>query len=358
MEKENKILIVEADSIVDGRGSHQKSNAILDKVKEQGIPIMEYIIDPLKAGWDTPIKENHFRSGCAPILALDKAVSVLKENPDVCVLVKGEDFLKSRYSSSERRRLMRIYEGMEIYEAYDYLAVEYTKRIGFSVGEFKVIAEALFENYKRTYLKKKRPDDFPLPTQEWYYFISGMFRGVDCANPVIDFSGQLVLVSSLLMQELPIQDFRCISVKAVAKEVLDFDGPAYVPELAEYCHLRRVFDRALDEAGINFRRMFLDGEILLELYTCFPVVPLAFLLETGLASNFSEVMNIIERIPLTVTGGMNLGRAPWNNPVLNSIIHIYEKLEENKIGACHGNGGLGYAQGFCLFEKECGIPVD
>ncbi len=354
MKEENRILIVAADSIVDGRGDHQRSNILLSEVKARGIPITEYIIDPLKVGWGSPTKENHFRSGCAPVLALDEAVSVLKQNPDVCVVVKGQDFLRSQYSSAERRRLMRVYQGMEIYEAYDYLAKEYTKKVGFSASEFKLIAEALFENYKRTFLEKKGRDGFPLPARRWYDFVTELFRGVDCANPVIDFSGKLVLVSSSLVKELPEQYRRGISVKAVATEVLDFDGPDYVLELAEYGHLKRVFERTLDETGINFRRMFLDRKLLVELYTCFPVVPLAFLLETGLASNFAEVMDIIENIPLTVTGGMNLGRAPWNNPVLNSVIQICEKLEEDQIGACHGNGGLGYAQGFCLLEKERG----
>ncbi len=64
----------------------------------------------------------------------------------------------------------------------------------------------------------------------------------------------------------------------------------------------------------------------MEAYTCYPVVPLAFLLASGIASSPKEIPVLLQRLEITVTGGMNLARAPWNNPALNAMVTMYKRL--------------------------------
>lgn len=58
---------------------------------------------------------------------------------------------------------------------------------------------------------------------------------------------------------------------------------------------------------------------------------------------------------ITITGGMNLARAPWNNPALNGLITMVQRMQMNgeNIGLIHANGGLGYRQGVAILR----IPV-
>lgn len=100
--------------------------------------------------------------------------------------------------------------------------------------------------------------------------------------------------------------------------------------------------------------MFLAGEALLEAYTCYPVVPLAFLLASRIAPSPDAIPELLQHFEITVTGGMNLARAAWNNPCLNALIAMYERLTEGtlSVGAVHGNGGLGYKQGFALLVRH------
>jgi hypothetical protein len=50
---------------------------------------------------------------------------------------------------------------------------------------------------------------------------------------------------------------------------------------------------------------------------------------------------------------MNLAKAAWNNPALNSLILMHHRLcdSSQKIGLIHGNGGLGYRQGVAIIER-------
>ena len=98
---------------------------------------------------------------------------------------------------------------------------------------------------------------------------------------------------------------------------------------------------------------FKKGNLLLEIYTCYPPVPIAFLLSTGMITNVRDLPIFLERYEMTVTGGMNLARAPWNNLALNGLIDMYEKLKESSTtyGLVRGNGGIGEIQGIALLEK-------
>ena len=66
-----------------------------------------------------------------------------------------------------------------------------------------------------------------------------------------------------------------------------------------------------------------------------------------------EISEFLNEHTITVTGGMNLARAPWNNPALNGLITMYHRLcsGTETYGMVHGNGGLGYRQGVALVAK-------
>jgi len=55
---------------------------------------------------------------------------------------------------------------------------------------------------------------------------------------------------------------------------------------------------------------------------------------------------------ITITGGMKLAKAAWNNPALNALVLMYQRLcdGQEKLALIHGNGGLGYRQGITIVE--------
>ena len=65
-------------------------------------------------------------------------------------------------------------------------------------------------------------------------------------------------------------------------------------------------------------------------------------------------MPVIEGHPITVTGGMNLAGAPWNNPALHALIVMHERLLEGpeECGLVHGNGGVGGYQGVAILACD------
>ncbi len=50
---------------------------------------------------------------------------------------------------------------------------------------------------------------------------------------------------------------------------------------------------------------------------------------------------------------MNLAKGAWNNPALNALVVMYQRLLEGEeaIGLVHGNGGLGYRQGVAIVGR-------
>jgi hypothetical protein len=94
--------------------------------------------------------------------------------------------------------------------------------------------------------------------------------------------------------------------------------------------------------------------MLLEVYTCFPLIPLAFLFSSGLSADIASALSLLATQDVTVTGGMNLCRGPWNNPALHGLIAMTHALRERTepLGVVHGNGGLGYRQGVAILRRS------
>jgi len=48
---------------------------------------------------------------------------------------------------------------------------------------------------------KKRYPAAPRPDEKWTNFITDLFRGVDCANPSVDFEGCLIIGSAKVINK-------------------------------------------------------------------------------------------------------------------------------------------------------------
>ncbi len=346
----SKTLIVAAGKTADGEGCLQRVTELEQKLSQIGLPPHELVIEPLSTGWHTPLQADHFRSGCAPIEALARAKQLI-ETGTAAVLIRGEDNLKSGYSREQRHQMMAIYgEAYPITQAYDDLAQEFARREGVDAETFRDYCQRLYSNYELSYrnvMQQPAKQD-----QRWFQPLTSLFRGVDCANPLVDFHGRMLLCSVETAQFLGIPDAQTVEVTGVGLGFLEQDGPEQLQQIADYAHLAEAWQQAEQQAGGGFRRKFHNGDALLESYTCYPVVPMALLLKSGLIEQLDQLPDFTRQYAVTVTGGMNLAKGPWNNPALNGLISMYQALLSSgaQLGAVHGNGGLGYRQGVAMLE--------
>lgn len=352
----SQVLIIAATKVIDEQGSLDSCLDLESRINQLGYTVRRLTIDPLSSDWHGPLAEDHFRCGCAPIEALARAKNLIEKKAAVAVVISGEDALKSGYQAAERRHLMAVYgEDLSVLEAYSQLATVFSAKQGCSEERFRQLAEALFSNYLSTYqhLAEQGSTIHALPSEKWYQPITSLFRGVDCANPLIDFRGRLLICSRQLLDELEIPLASCVSVDGVGLDFLPEDGPAVIDEIVTYKHLAAAYRQANEDAGVDFAARYLAGEALLEVYTCYPVVPMAFLLASKLVPSLEAIPAFLQKHEITVTGGMNLARAPWNNPALNGLISMVDRLRQTdvQLGVVHGNGGLGYHQGVAILSR-------
>ncbi|MGK0289139.1 MAG: hypothetical protein ACI86H_000569 [bacterium] len=346
------VFIISAEKQIDGQGNFDETHHHLASLQSSGIEIPEFVISPLRDGWDTPLAENHFRSGCAPIMALEAGYQAIQEGTHQAILISGEDLLKTGYSREERHDFMNIYgdDAPSIPEGYNILAKIFCKKQGISEQDFIQYSENLFENYQSTYLVN---GGSKLPSEAWFQKVTPLFRGVDCANPVVDFSGKILLGNSSILKKCGISEESSVQVAGVKSVELANDGEESLDEIANYQHLKTAFDESRNAANVDLSEALAQDNAVLEAYTCYPIVPIAFLFSSGLIKNVDEIPAFLEKYSITTTGGMNLGKAPWNNPALNGLIQVYEKMRSSKKqwGVVHGNGGLGYRQGIAFLQQ-------
>ena len=321
---------------------------ILKQAQALKLNCKTFTITPLKAGWNSQLAPDHYRSGNGPLEAIDAAIQQLTKKEIDIAIIQGEDFLKSAYTPELRHSLMEIYPTISLPQAYTKLAQKWCNINNIELHEFITIAALLFDNYHTTYSARTK---LPQPEQKWFNFITPLFRGVDCANPVVDFSGRIVLTSLAIAQQLKCPQL--IAIEGIATGIINGTGIEAINEIAQYSHLKQVISAASTMAAVDFVELFKNKQAYLEVYSCFPIVPLAFLFASGIATNTPEMKVVIQNYPLTITGGMNLAKAAWNQPVLRAIIAMYHKLLQEpsiKFAGIHGNGGLGERQGFLILQ--------
>jgi hypothetical protein len=341
-------VVLAAGRIIDGKGSLDAVDTCVEKIRALSMNVRELIIEPLSAGWHTPVPAGHFRSGCSPVTALAWAKELIESSLSGAVLIHGKDNLKTDYTKEQRRDLMNIYpDDFSLPEGYTRLAFEFMKVFGINENDFRELAGMLFENYLGTFRKNGNEIS---ETPKWGEPLTSLFRMCDCANPNIDFEGKILLggrkCAELLSQENPVY------LTGTGLGSTEGDGRDYIHEIAEFRHLKNAYIHACSQAQVDFKKLFLEKQAYLEVYTCYPVIPMAFLFTSGIAESVNGLKKILTTHEVTVTGGMNLARAPWDNPALNAFITAFEKIRSGpvKTACIHGNGGLGYRQGVAIIQ--------
>ncbi|WP_372737617.1 hypothetical protein [Neptunomonas sp.] len=328
----------------------------LDAIQQRKITPTILTIDPLSTDWHSDQQPNHFRSGCAPIMALKQAQLLIEQGHEA-VIISGDDPVKSGYGREERHQLMSVYaDDYSIAQLYNDLANAFIKDNQSNEQQFLALADALFTNHIRSHkiAEQEGRAHFPAPESKWFSHVTPLFRGVDCANPLVDFSGRLLLCSEALAQKINCHEDSIVNVAGIGLGLLDIDEVKQLSLIARYEHLTQAYQTACKQANLDLTPLITDDKVLMEIYTCYPVVPLAFLISSGVVTSLDEVPGFLDKHLLTITGGMNLARAPWNNPALNGLIEMYHLLisGSHQYGLVHGNGGIGYRQGIAILEAN------
>jgi len=186
-------FIIGAAKQRDEIGSLDEVLRLESQLLQSGITPKILLIEPLLVDWHSPEKEYHFRSGCAPIEALAAAKKLI-ENGEAAVVISGEDHIKIVYSREERLSKMVVYDqSYPLTQAYTYLAHTFSENHNITEQQFKEFSSALFENYKMSFRNALSDTLTPelLPDFRWHKPITDLFRGGDCANPMVDFLTEL-----------------------------------------------------------------------------------------------------------------------------------------------------------------------
>lgn len=340
-----KTFLIAADRIQDGQGSHEETERVLKLAGKKDLRIARLEIVNLARRWEDKLGRDEFKSGASAMAAIDRARKILKGKKADLVVIHGEDLLRTGYDRHEREKFMHLYDdGLTPLEGYDRLVPLFLKQHKISEGLYFSIRDSLFRNYTRTWKG-------PLPDERWFRPLTKYFRGVDCANPNVDYSGRIILANEKTTELLKIPLKKRLLILGNAFTKLSVDGLSSLPRVAPYLHLKRTAEKALKEARLDFRKEFRRKNALLDAYTCYPVVPMGLILRLGLVKKPEELPDFLEQNEITVTGGLNLGKAAWNLTSLNALIVMREKLLSKRrvrYGLVHGNGSLGNQQGITI----------
>ncbi len=251
--------IIGAARQINESGDVSQFDEIISTLINLGEKPLGLTIDPLRVPWNDPIEENHFRSGCAPIQALARSREIIQNDIAGAVVIEGNDLLKTGYKREERHRLMNIYgDDYTLPEAYNDVAKAFISKNAITEVEFKRLASLLFENYQKTF---RRVNPAPSLNEKWFEPITSLFRGVDCANPLIDFSGRLLICDKTLAGQVSITDNRMVRIAGVGLGYTG-DGRENVTSIAVYDHLKEAYRIACEQADTDFVAEYLAGKAL------------------------------------------------------------------------------------------------
>lgn len=305
-------------------------------------------------------KINTYKTGAGPIQAITDAGELIKNDLYDAIFIFGHDPLRSdtrNYGRDTIKKAMEIFEDFSLVKCYDLLARQLCRETDISIDEFRELADGLFNNYSRTFQNKSGTLLDSSRGKILRNLGTDLFCLTDCANPNIDFAGGLIVANNRTAEQLNIPKDRQVKVSGSAYSIVK-GSPNAIDSITGkgndlFPHLKEAFLRAQAESQIDIIREFKNKNLLLEAYTCYPPIPVALLLATGFVRNSNEINDFLKHHEITVTGGMNLARAPWNNPALNGLIEVTELLVTGNLqyGMVHGNGGIGEAQGITVLER-------
>jgi hypothetical protein len=305
-------------------------------------------------------KLNTYKTGAGPIQAITDACELIKNDLYDAIFIFGHDPLLSdtrNYGKDAIKKAMDIFENFTLIQCYDRLARQLCRQINISEDKFRELADSFFNNYCRTFQNRSgNVGDFPRG-KVLRDMGTDLFCLTDCANPNIDFAGGLIVANNRTAEQLNVPEHKRVNVAGSGYAVVKGSPEAINHITGEgndlFGHLKDAFLRAQAGSQINVIREFENKNLLLEAYTCYPPIPIALLLVTGLVGNINEIDEFLRCHEITVTGGMNIARAPWNNPALNALIEMTQLLVQDncQYGLVHGNGGIGEAQGITILER-------
>lgn len=339
--------------MIDGTGDHSGTDSICLLAKNQKLRILELKVATAQDRWSGKLPPRTFKSACSVMKALQVGIRALEKKSTDLLVISGKDFLRTGYTRAMRNKLMKIYSHKYTpMDGYTLLAKRFLVDYKISHQKFLELRDALFSNFLRTW-KKINPDKNP-PEARWFQPLNRYFRGVDCANPYMDFSGKIIIASQSIANQLGISPHDRLEIVANTLAETGKDGFGGLSKILPYTHLRRAFLQAEKISGLDFKKEFFNQNALLEVYTCYPIVPIAFLLKTGFVDSIDTIPRFLDQHEITLSGGLNLARAPWNNTTLNHTIAMAERLQRTETaqyGLIHGNSSLGYQQGLLLLKK-------
>lgn len=308
-------------------------------------------------------KMNTYKSGASPVQALFDAKELIDNDLYDAVLIFGYDPLlsdKLRFGKDVIKQAMDIFNGRSILECYNLISHKLCKEVGISKASFFQLTDSLYKNYLKTYAVNSRAEnscaEVPYDRGRLLDDLNGdLFRISDCANPNIDFAGGVILVNDKtadllnVNKEVKVSGVKYNMVQGIPENINRMVGD----KNNLFAHLKSAFKEAQNQAQISVLQELKNGNLCLELYTCYPPIPLSFLLTTKMVESVIEIPEFLRKYPITITGGMNFARAPWNNPALNGLIEIVKtmRVEDKKYGVIHGNGGIGEIQGVAILER-------
>ena len=301
---------------------------------------------------------NTYKSGNSPMQAMHDAKIILENDlVDLCFIFGYEPLasLKNDLGKEKLAQAMDIYQGTSLPQAYNSLAHRLLEILEINKNDFYDISDALYKNYKETFeaktgQKQKAPDR----PKKYEAIGADLFSLTDMSNPYVDYTGGIILANQKAVKKLELEPK--LSLAAASYKVVA-DGPSYVYTIAGqeaiYPHLREVFKDIEEQAGICPAKEHQNSNLLLEAYTCYPPSPMGFLMAGDFVKEPGDFVNFLQSHPITVSGGMNFARGPWNNPALHGLVEMVRALSKSpaSYGLVHGNGGLGGYQGLSLLKK-------
>lgn len=301
---------------------------------------------------DSIEKINTYRSGAGPIQALTDAKQLIYYGLVDAVFIFGFDPLltnKRKFGNDVIKASMNIFEEKSIMQCYNELAHLQRKQFDLTIEEAMNIYDQLFANYCETYFDQGTIIERGRVLDDLH---ADLFKLTDCANPNIDFAGGVIVANEKAKNILQIRDEDNVKVTGVYYSMIE-GNPEKIESIARFTHLKKALLESEKQANIHIAEQFKRKNLLLEVYTCYPPIPIAFLFESGIVKDMEELLQIFANYEITVTGGMNLARAPWNNPALNGLVEMYDQLKKSDAtyGVVHGNGGIGEVQGVAILER-------
>ncbi|MFN7253417.1 MAG: hypothetical protein ACK4M9_21990 [Anaerobacillus sp.] len=351
---------------------------ILSKLVSKNKRVAYFFIDPLLNGFEAANhfyfgvfecesidKINCYKSGASPIQALADAKELIDNGLyDVVFLFGYEPLLTNKkvYGKEAVTKAMNIFDKHSLIQCYNELAHRLCQELVLSEKNFKDLCDQLFMNYYNTYKHVSGKEVKLNRGRQLDDQHADLFKLTDCANPNIDFAGGMILTNENTAEYLQVPHKEQIKVTGV-KYVSVKGSPDHIDKIVGHTgnvfpHLKAAFLQAEAQSKINVVEQYKQRNLFLEVYTCYPPVPIAFLLATGIIDTIDQLPHLLEEHEITITGGMNFARAPWNNPALNGLIEMHQKLKAGPAtyGLVHGNGGIGEIQGVAILERGCQAP--